>query len=185
MLDLVIGGGELIDGSGVPRRRADLGIEGDRIVAVGDLAGRAARRRLDATGQVVAPGFIDSHTHDDQLLLAHPARHPKLPQGVTTVITGNCGISLAPLVCADPPPPLDVMKADFHARFADHVRAVEAARPALNAALLVGHTTLRAGAVADLGRAANAAEIARMQAGAGTVAAPCVTQSAGFHGPST
>ncbi|MDP1650503.1 MAG: D-aminoacylase [Rubrivivax sp.] len=184
MLDIVIAGGVVIDGSGAPRRAADVGITGDRIVAVGDLAGMPARRRLDAGGHIVAPGFIDSHTHDDQLLLEHPARHPKLLQGVTTVVTGNCGISLAPLVHGHPPPPLDVMQASFHASFADYVRAVEAARPALNAALLVGHTTLRVGAVADLGRAANATETERMRAGvAAALAAGAIGMSTGVYYP--
>ncbi len=165
MLDLLIEHGELIDGTGAPRRRADVGVASGRIVAIGALAGQAAHRRLDAEGLVVAPGFIDSHTHDDRLLLQHPARHPKRLQGVTTVVTGNCGISLAPLVHDAPPAPLDILPGPWCLpRFADYVQAVQAARPALNAALLVGHTTLRVGAVADLSRPARPAEIARMQA---------------------
>ena len=114
MFDLLIEGGTLIDGSGAPRRRADVALEGDRIATVGELAGAPARRRVDAGGQIVAPGFIDSHTHDDRLLLEPPpaaSGHPKLLQGVTTVVTGNCGVSLAPLVHAAPPAPLDLMGA--------------------------------------------------------------------------
>ncbi len=165
MLDLVISGGEVIDGSGAPRWRADVGVLGGLIAAVGDLSSTTSRRRIDASGHIVAPGFIDSHTHDDQLLLEHPERHPKLLQGVTTVITGNCGISLAPLVCEDAPSPLDILQRHFtHARFADYVHAVKAAGPAVNAAMLVGHTTLRVGAMSDLGRAANADEVQLMQA---------------------
>jgi N-acyl-D-amino-acid deacylase len=164
MLDLLIEHGELIDGSGAPRRRADVGVADGRVVAIGTLGGTAARRRVDASGQVVAPGFIDSHTHDDALVLQHPARHPKLLQGVTTVITGNCGISLAPLVHQSPPAPLDILPGPWKMpRFADYVQAVQAARPAINAALLVGHTTLRVGAMTDLSRAARPDEIARMQ----------------------
>ncbi|MCA0242783.1 MAG: D-aminoacylase [Proteobacteria bacterium] len=166
MLDVLIEGGEVIDGSGAPRQRADVAIEGGRIAAIGALQGRAARRRIDAEGQIVAPGFIDCHTHDDALLLEHPLPHPKLAQGVTTVIAGNCGVSLAPLVTDDPPPPLDLMGRERfrHARFADYLAALRAAQPVLNAAALVGHTTLRIGHVADLSRAATAAETARMQA---------------------
>lgn len=165
MFELLIEAGTLIDGSGAPRRRADVGIQDGRIVAVGDLAGLAAHRRIDAGGCIVAPGFIDSHAHDDSLLLQHPARHPKLLQGVTTVITGNCGISQAPLVCAAPPPPLDILQGAYrHASFAGYVAELQAARPAVNAALLVGHTTLRVAAMTDLGRAANARETAHMQA---------------------
>jgi N-acyl-D-amino-acid deacylase len=164
VLDLVIEHGEVIDGTGSARWRADVGVAGGHVAAVGDLRGTSTHRRLNAEGCIVAPGFIDSHTHDDHLLLQHPARHPKLLQGVTTVITGNCGISLAPLVTKDPPAPLDILHTDFiYANFAQYVQAVQAARPALNAALLVGHTSLRVGAVADLQRAANAQEIRAMQ----------------------
>lgn len=109
MLDLAICGGEVIDGSGARRRRADVGVDDGHIVAVGDIAGQTARRTIDARGLIVAPGFIDCHTHDDLLLLQHPKLHPKLLQGVTTVIGGNCGLSLAPLVHGHPPAPLDVL----------------------------------------------------------------------------
>lgn len=186
MLDLLIHGGDVVDGSGTPRRRADVGIEGGLIVAVGDLSGCPAHRRLDAGGLIVAPGFIDSHTHDDRLLLDGAPRHPKLLQGVTTVIAGNCGVSLAPLDVAIAPPPLDLMGADRfrHARFADYVQALIAARPATNAALLVGHTTLRVGAMKDLGRAANAAEIRVMQAAlADSLEAGAIGMSTGVYYP--
>jgi N-acyl-D-amino-acid deacylase len=166
--DILIAGGELIDGSGAARRQADIAVQAGRIDAVGDLRGQAAHQHINASGHVVAPGFIDSHSHDDRLLLEHPALHPKLLQGVTTVITGNCGISLAPLLRTDttqpPPAPLDILQGPFDfARFADYVAAVQAARPATNAALLVGHSTLRVAAMADLSRAANSAEIKHMQ----------------------
>ncbi len=165
MLDLVIEHGEVIDGTGQARFRADVGVTGGHVMAVGDLRSTPAHRRLNADGCIVAPGFIDSHTHDDHLLLQHPARHPKLLQGVTTVITGNCGISLAPLVTDDAPAPLNILHTDFiYASFAQYVQAVQAARPALNAALLVGHTSLRVGAMADLQRAASAQEVSTMQA---------------------
>ncbi len=90
MFDLVIEGGELIDGTGAARRRADVGIAGYNVVAIGLLADQPARQRVSAKGRIVAPGFIDVHTHDDCLLLHVPqGAHPKLSQGVTTVITGN------------------------------------------------------------------------------------------------
>jgi N-acyl-D-amino-acid deacylase len=123
---------------------------------------------MDAGGRIVAPGFIDAHTHDDRLLLDAPDMRPKLSQGVTTVIAGNCGVSLAPLVLgARPaPPPLDLV-CDGHwcrfERFGDYVAALEAAPAATNAALLVGLSTLRVSTLDDLDRAANPAEVVRMR----------------------
>jgi len=164
------------------------------IQAVGDLSGAAARRRIDAAGCIVAPGFIDSHSHDDHLLLQYPLRYPKLLQGVTTVITGNCDISLTPLsplsplvpfMAQAPPSPLDIFQTCFkYATFASYVSAVQAARPDLNAALLVGHTTLRVGALADLSRAATPAETASMrQAVAEALQAGAIGLSTGVFYP--
>lgn len=168
MLDLIITGGTVVDGSGAPRVRADVGVAQGRITAVGDLRGQPARAHHDATGRIVCPGFIDVHTHDDRLLLGTPhGPHPKLTQGVTTVVTGNCGISLAPLLSATTPPaPLDLLGADDwrYERFGDYLDALEAARPALNAVCLVGHSTLRVRHVVDLERPATPAEAARMAA---------------------
>ena len=96
-VDLLVRGGTVIDGTRAARFDADVGIRGERIAAIGDLAGRTARQTLDATGRIVAPGFIDSHTHDDQALLSQPDMSFKVSQGVTTVVAGNCGISIAPL----------------------------------------------------------------------------------------
>jgi N-acyl-D-amino-acid deacylase len=186
MLDLRIDGGEVIDGSGAPRRRADVAVHGGRIVGVGDLGAAPAHRHIDASGQVLAPGFIDSHAHDEVLLLQHPVRHPKLLQGVTTVVTGNCGISLAPLVSSAPPAPLDMFGAHFgFDTFASYVNALEAVAPDLNARLLVGHTTLRVAHVARLDRSASASECAVMrQALAAALQAGAAGLSAGLaYGP--
>ena len=101
----IIRGGEVIDGTGRQRYRADVAIDDDRIVAVGDLSGAVAQTVIDAAGRIVAPGFIDVHTHDDRMLRDAGAMTPKVSQGVTTVVAGNCGISLAPLVLGDGPPP--------------------------------------------------------------------------------
>ncbi|MBN8510690.1 MAG: amidohydrolase family protein, partial [Burkholderiales bacterium] len=95
--DLIVAGGSVIDGTRAPRFAADVGVAGGRIAAIGDLAGQPARRRLDARGRIVAPGFVDAHTHDDIALLRRPGMDFKASQGVTTVVTGNCGISPAPL----------------------------------------------------------------------------------------
>ena len=123
-------------------------------------------REIDVSGKIVAPGFIDVHTHDDRALLASPDMAAKASQGVTTVVTGNCGVSLAPLTLdSRPPPPLDLIgdAADYaYPRFADYLDALDRSPPALNAACLVGHSTLRVGAMPELDRAARPDEIAAM-----------------------
>src|SRR5438105_1993679 len=125
MTEWILRGGEVVDGSGRPRRRADVAIAGDRIAEVGAVGKVAGAREIDVTGKIVAPGFIDVHTHDDRALLATPDMAAKASQGVTTVVTGNCGVSLAPLVLEGaPPPPLDLIgdAANYHyARFADYL----------------------------------------------------------------
>src|SRR5690348_8979180 len=98
--DVVLKGGRVIDGSGTPAFTADVALRGDTIVAVGDLTTLAADRVIDVTGLAVAPGFIDVHTHDDLICITQPDMTPKISQGVTTLIVGNCGIS-APLLRFD------------------------------------------------------------------------------------
>src|SRR5207245_2321122 len=110
MTDWILRGGEVIDGSGRPRRRADVAIAGDRRPEVGALGRVEGAREGDGSGEIVAPGVIDVHTHDDRALFATPEMAAKASQGVTTVVTGNCGISLAPLLLDEtPPPPLDLI----------------------------------------------------------------------------
>src|SRR5271169_4021944 len=166
MTDWILRGGEVIDGRGGPRRRADVAITRDRIAGIGTVARAEGVREIDVAGKIVAPGFIDVHTHDDRALFATPAMAAKASQGVTTVVTGNCGVSLAPLVLdTAPPPPLDLIgdTDDYHyARFADYLAALDRAPPALNAACLVGHSTLRVGAMTALDRPAEKAELAQM-----------------------
>src|SRR5262245_46788070 len=166
MTDWILRGGEVIDGSGRPRRRADVAIAGDRIAAVGVVSKVAGAREIDVAGKIVAPGFIDVHTHDDRALFAAPEMAAKASQGVTTVVTGNCGVSLAPLVLdRAPPPPLDLIgdAGDYHhRRFADYLASLDRAPAALNAACLVGHSTLRVGAMTALDRPAEKGELAQM-----------------------
>lgn len=96
MLDLVIRNGLIIDGSGLPGRRGDVSILDGKVVSVGGRAGEG-RREIDASGKVVAPGFIDPHTHYDAQLCFDPYAFPAIEHGVTTVVPGNCSLSLAPL----------------------------------------------------------------------------------------
>jgi N-acyl-D-aspartate/D-glutamate deacylase len=97
MLDLVLEGGDLIDGTGAPARRADVGVTCDRIVAIGDLRSAARVRTVPCAGQVVAPGFIDIHSHSDVSCVLHPQGRSSLLQGITTEVVGNCGYSLGPV----------------------------------------------------------------------------------------
>lgn len=158
--DVLVHGGTLVDGSGAAPRRADVGLRDGRIAAVGDLRTHAAAQRVDARGLTLAPGFIDAHAHDDAAAFDADRLRPKLSQGVTTVIVGHCGLSAAPLVAERVPPPLDLLGpgAFRHARFADYLDALAGARPLVNVAALVGHTTLRVREVADLAAPASAAE---------------------------
>src|SRR5512140_2855468 len=109
--DLIIHDATVFDGTGAGRFTADIGVTGDRITAVGDLGSAAADRDIIATGKAVAPGFIDAHTHDDRAVLCGPAcMLCKMSQGVSTVVVGNCGISLSRVrMKSRPIPPLDLL----------------------------------------------------------------------------
>jgi N-acyl-D-amino-acid deacylase len=96
MHDIVIRGGDVVDGTGSPPRRADVAIDGDRVTEVGTVAGRG-RRELDAEGRLVTPGFVDIHTHLDAQLFWDPAASSSCFHGVTTVVLGNCGVTFAPV----------------------------------------------------------------------------------------
>ncbi|MSP68309.1 MAG: D-aminoacylase [Alphaproteobacteria bacterium] len=167
ILDRLIRGARVVDGSGGPVYPADVAIAGGRIVAVGDLGPMAAAETIEADGLHLAPGFIDAHTHDDRALLSDPDMTPKVSQGVTTVVVGNCGVSLSPLVLdRRPPPPLDLLGDQSWYRFgrvADYTAALAAAPAAVNAAFLVGHQTLRVGVMDRLDRPATATETLEMR----------------------
>jgi N-acyl-D-amino-acid deacylase len=165
--DLVVRNGTVIDGTRAPRFEADVGIAAGRISRIGKLTEKG-EVEIDASGKIVAPGFIDAHTHDDRLMLSAPGMAPKASQGVTTVVAGNCGVSLAPLVLGDrnAPPPLDLLgDADWYrfGSFSEYVRTLDESPAATNAALLVGHTTLRVATMDDLDRPAGKKQIERMQ----------------------
>lgn len=163
--------GLIADGTGTEAFRGDVYIRGERIAAVRSALdaprGETAEVVLDVSGKVIAPGFVDTHTHDDGFLLRSPDMLPKISQGATTVVVGNCGMSLAPFTKGtDPLPPLTLLgeKGEFrYDTFSDFVRAVEGARPNTNVAALVGHTTLRLNQMDDVYRPASQEEILRMQ----------------------
>lgn len=186
--DVVFRRGRVVDGTGAPVIRADVAVDGERIVAVGDLAATSGGREIDAGGRIVAPGFIDVHTHDDRALVDDGAMTPKISQGVTTVVAGNCGISLAPFEASGwPPPPLDLLGDGAGYRFSAfgaYVEALETQPPATNPALLVGHTTLRHRHLADVGRPATDRELAAMTTTVGdAMAAGAVGLSTGLDYP--
>ncbi len=166
--DLILRNGTLIDGSGEPRRAADVAIKGDRIVAIGERGTLKGDNEIDVGGKVVAPGFIDVHTHDDTALIENPGMAMKASQGVTTVVCGNCGFSAAPYGGPKPVPhnlSLIVKQEKYLTQsFAAFAELVEGARPAINGAFLIGHATLRYSVLGnDLDRPASDDETARMR----------------------
>jgi N-acyl-D-amino-acid deacylase len=169
--DLLIRNASIVDGTGNPRFTGDIGIRADRIARIGTLGSATGLQEMDLRGHIASPGFIDAHTHDDRMLLSSPSMLPKISQGVTTVIGGNCGVSLAPTprpMTSPVTPPLNLLDdtGDWFrfARFSDYLDALRAEPAATNCAMLVGHITLRVSVMDDLTRPANAGEIAAMQA---------------------
>lgn len=157
-------GARLIDGTGGPSAQGDLLIDGDKIAAIGVDLPSGDAWVVNCNGLTLAPGFIDVHTHDDAAVLENPDMVPKISQGVTTVIVGNCGISLVPLLSDSPVAPLSLLGSGQF-RFpsiAAYARALQAKPPAVNVGALIGHTAVRASVVSDLDQPANAQERARM-----------------------
>ncbi len=163
---MLIAGGRLVDGTGAPERRADVAVKGGRIVEVGELAGTAAARVVDAGGRVVCPGFIDMHSHDDFNLPVNPACAEKTAQGVTLQVTGNCGFSPAPLAAG----PIErltefvgFLDSGLDWSWRSFGEFVERMPPlGLNVAQLVGHVTVRAGVMGVENRPPTPAEMQAM-----------------------
>lgn len=171
MYDILIKNGTIIDGSGRPMYRADLAVKEGSIAALGDLSHARAERIIDATGQYVTPGFVDVNNHADTYwqLLSHPELESLLYQGVTTIIGGNSGSSLAPLTDAKSIRSIqkwtDVEKINFNwLSMQEFLSVVERRHPAVNFATLVGHGTIRRGAMKDETRTITPDEIDTMQA---------------------
>ncbi|MBW6532547.1 D-aminoacylase [Sphingomonas sp. RRHST34] len=148
MTETIIAGAELYDGSGAAGYRADVTVRDGVIAAVAPASDIPPEDAVDARGLALAPGFIDAHTHDDLVAITAPAMTPKITQGVTTVVVGNCGISAGAGRAGDAlPDPMVLLGApgDFaYVDFAAYAAAVDAAMPATNVVALVGHTALRA-----------------------------------------
>src|SRR5215469_17359702 len=144
--DTLIRNANVIDGSGNAAQLLDVGLCAGRIAEIGSSIRAKAANVVEADGLCLAPGFIDVHTHDDTSVIETPEMLPKISQGVTTVIVGNCGISASPVrLRGEPPDPMNLLGgAEYfrYASFAEYVNAVDAARPAVNVAALVGHTAL-------------------------------------------
>lgn len=167
LFDTIIKSVEVFDGTGAPAYTADVAIRHNRVEQIGELSEATANKVIDGQGLALAPGFIDVHTHDDTNVIRYPECLPKISQGVTTVIVGNCGISASPTILAgDPPDPMNLLgkQEDFkYPTFASYAEAVQQANPAVNVAALVGHTTLRNNVMDDLQRTATDEEIAQMR----------------------
>jgi N-acyl-D-aspartate/D-glutamate deacylase len=175
--DLVIRGGNVVDGTGLPGYTADVAVQGGRIAAIGRVEGET-RRVVDADGLVVAPGFIDVHTHYDVQLDWDPVASPAMQHGVTTVLTGNCGFTLYPARPEDVDwltgmltrvegMSRDAMREGFRWKgggFADYWRRLEG-KLGLNVGGYVGHSAVRRHAMGDAAseRAATAAEVETMK----------------------
>ncbi len=168
--DLIIRDATILDGTGAPRRRGDVGVTGERITQVGDLGGASADREVLAGGRAIAPGFIDAHTHDDRAVLCGPACMAcKMSQGVTTVVVGNCGISLSPTrMTSRPVPPLDLLGDESwwtFGSFGEYADRLARDPGPVNTYALIGHMSLRVEALAgDVTRAATDREAERMRA---------------------
>ena len=174
--DTLIRHARVFDGTGAPEQRLDVGLRGARIAALGDLGAATAGQTVDAAGLVLAPGFIDAHSHSDAFLLIEPDAPSKVSQGVTTEIVGQCGASAAPQSGRSRMPSdwaaLRYPRADggvasapgpTWTTVASYRRIFEQVRPAVNAVLFVGHNTLRSGAMGYDPRPAGPDDVAAMQ----------------------
>ncbi|MDQ3700017.1 MAG: D-aminoacylase [Chloroflexota bacterium] len=169
MLDVVIRGGRMVDGSGAPWVRADVGLMGGRIAAIGDLSRAEATTAIDAAGKIVAPGFIDCHSHSDWSLLANRGCDSTVKMGVTTEVVGNCGMSYAPVSPLNQArlehdvartSPGATLEWTTFAEYLDHVRR---GGIGANYAFLVGHGAIRSAVMGSEEREAAPDEVRQME----------------------
>ena len=152
MYDLLIRNGAVLDGTGAPWFRADVALAGDKIAVIGHLADDEAAQAIDATGQFVAPGFIEEHSHSDVTFLVDPLAQSAVRQGITTMTVGLCGMSAAPVPAAQREAYVRDTPCFSYEGYTwswesmgEYLEALRAARPAVNVAALVGHLPLRLG----------------------------------------
>jgi len=166
VFDLVVKNGTVVDGTGNPKRMVDIGIVGDNIASIGVLDDVETKDEIDATGRVVAPGFVDIHSHSDFTLLIDPRAQSAIHQGVTTELVGNCGHGCAPITSPKLftgniygyDPQLDITWRSF----AEYLEALDHAKPAINVASLVPNGNLRIAAMGYDERPADAHKIDQM-----------------------
>src|SRR4051794_39190242 len=168
MASFLIRNANVFDGSGAEGQVLDVAVRDGRISALGPGLSYPSAESMDADGLALAPGFIDVHTHDDTVVIRAPAMLPKISQGVTTVIVGNCGISASPVTLRDGlPDPMNLLGeyGDFrYTSFAAYVDAIRQAQPSVNVGALIGHTALRNNHMDRLDRTATNGEISAMRA---------------------
>jgi N-acyl-D-amino-acid deacylase len=166
LYDTLIVNAIVFDGSGATGIQKDVALKGDRIIAIGQLNPESAADVIDAEGLILAPGFIDVHTHDDLEVLRNPQMLNKISQGVTSVIIGNCGISASPYAATSPLiDPINLLgtKNEFiFPQLKDFIDKFNTIRPHVNVAALIGHTSLRAQVMTDLTQPASKIELEQM-----------------------
>ncbi len=165
-LETIIQAGRIFDGTGAPSQMLDIGLAGNRIVAIESPGSLRAENIIDAAGRWVCPGFIDTHTHSDTYLLLEPDAPSKIMQGIVTEVIGNCGSSAAPLYGVRRLPS-DWKAKTYPAHWSslgDYRHLIETSPCAVNVLALVGHNTLRASVMGNLARAARPDEQRAMEA---------------------
>ncbi len=167
MFDLIVRGGTVVDGSGAPRVRADVGVRDGRVVVLGNLPHAEAQSVLDATGLIVAPGFVDIHSHSDFTLLVDPRAQSAIAQGVTTELVGNCGHGCAPVA--------DAAQVAFNiygytptveidwTTMAGYLARLDLSEPAVNVASLLPNGNLRLAVLGRADRPATPEELREME----------------------